>query len=98
MSSYQQGLELAAERAKIVEEYIDDHELLKDSDAFGHDPDRNGDALVEIWRIIQTRSAHETDIAVADIRSVMGGLILAAAERFADKIMQNREMNPTRVM
>lgn len=90
MNSYQEGWELAEERAKIVEDYVDEHELFKTTDAFQHDFDKNMEALQEVWRIVQTRHATESDIAVADIRSVIEGLILEAAGKYADMVIRNR--------
>lgn len=91
LNEYQAGLELAAARASLIDEFIDDHELLKSLSAFESSFDRNEEALVAIWRILQTRSAHEADIALADIRSELDHLILSAAERFADNVERHRE-------
>jgi hypothetical protein len=91
LKDYQEGLDRAAEKAQIIDQYIDEHELLRDADAFGSSFDRNQDALIEIWRILQTRRKGEEDIAIADIKSTMDHLILAAATRYADNIMRQRE-------
>lgn len=90
MSGYQKGIEEDATREQIIDQYIDEHELLKESDAFQYSFDDNEDALIEIWRIVQTRPATESDIALADIRSALSKLITKAAEKYADGVMRRR--------
>lgn len=89
-NDYQDGLEQAAERQQIIDQYIDEHELLQTADAFRYSFDNNEDALIEIWRIVQTRPATESDIALADIRSALSKLITKAAEKYADGVMRRR--------
>lgn len=92
MSSYQKGIEEDATREQIIAHYIDEHELLRtdSDDAFQSSFDNNQDALREIWRIVQTRHATESDIAIADIRSELLKVIRSAAERYADMVILHR--------
>lgn len=91
-NDYQDSLDRAAERSQMIEQYIDEHELLQDTEAFGASETRNEEALREIWRIVITTRSSDSDIGMADIRSVLDALVLAAAERFATKIIENRDI------
>lgn len=90
-SDYQERLETSCRRAELIDKYIDEHELLESAYAFESSFDRNEAALREVWRILMVTRPSDSDIGMADIRSVLDGLILAAAEAYADNVERHRD-------
>ncbi len=81
--------------SQIIEDYIDEHERLVETDAFQSSDETLGNLLAEVWRITQSRPATETAEAIADIRSVILDHIRDRAVSLASNIINRRNDHGT---